>query len=125
MKSATKWGILGRGKIANDFVTALGLLPDTEHRVRINLLIAFSKKIKLAVSLGSVHYLREGVGKMRGASNFCVARKGGGGACDFFPAKRGVSNFVDERGVVSKFGSVKRGVCNFSRPSSSFPAPIT
>ncbi len=39
----------------------------------------------LASMLGSVHYLREGggAGKIRGgASNFCVARKGG--VCNFF-----------------------------------------
>ncbi len=36
--------------------------------------------------LGSIHYLREGVGKM--TSNFLVARKGGG-VCNFFCQRGG------------------------------------
>ena len=33
VKMATKWGIVGAGKISHDFLTAMGTLPAGEHRV--------------------------------------------------------------------------------------------
>jgi dihydrodiol dehydrogenase / D-xylose 1-dehydrogenase (NADP) len=30
---ATRWGIVSAGRICNDFVTALSLLPEEEHQV--------------------------------------------------------------------------------------------
>ena len=33
VKMATKWGIVGAGKISHDFLTAMRILPAGEHRV--------------------------------------------------------------------------------------------
>ena len=30
---ATRWGIVGAGQISNDFVTAIQLLPEKDHKV--------------------------------------------------------------------------------------------
>jgi len=56
---STKWGIAGSGKIANDFATALRLLPKSEHEIvavaasQLSRAEEFAKKHEVSTSYGA------------------------------------------------------------------------